>query len=262
MRYFVELYQNTDVELILINNADYHSPFAAQPVEATNWGNANPYKVATIAYDAFVMCQVIKNLATTTNITLHGHSRGGAVILEAAKQQPRLMANIIALLEAPVLPQAHIVGKNEAMMNYGGYYLFPLAFAFLRLLPESTRLLHPLMKIATPVKKRIFADFCFNPKHYRTIIDSIQDISAWHRISTYELYQNFKSITVVVGERDGVLSRRAMMKSAAQAERVEVIQTTGTNHFVSLERPSLMLEFLGKLWSDASVSRPVAVVHT
>jgi hypothetical protein len=97
--------------------------------------------------------------------------------------------------------------------------------------------------------------FCFNPKHYRTIIESIQDISAWHKISTYELYQNFKSITVVVGERDGVLSRRAMMKSAAQAERVNVIQTTGTNHFVSLERPSIMLEILDLLWLDASSPR-------
>ena len=82
MRYFQALYQDTEAQLILINNAGSHSPFTLHDVQTLAW-QANPYDPGTIEHDGFYLAQAIQHIATGQQITLHGHSRGGAVVLEA-----------------------------------------------------------------------------------------------------------------------------------------------------------------------------------
>jgi alpha-beta hydrolase superfamily lysophospholipase len=57
-----------------------------------------PYEHHTIKDDVAVVIQAVKHLANTDELLLHGHSRGGAVVLEAIKQNPDLFKNAKVLL--------------------------------------------------------------------------------------------------------------------------------------------------------------------
>ena len=105
-RYFLSLYERRGYELILINNANYYSPFAMKDSQELPW-DPNPHQPGCIEYDGFHVAQAVKQLATTDRIVIHGHSRGGAVVLDAGRQFPEIMKDetkqISALLEAAVL---------------------------------------------------------------------------------------------------------------------------------------------------------------
>ncbi len=244
MRYFTKLYENAEVELILINNANYQNPFAAITPEPVDWGVDNPYEVGTIAHDAVVICEVIKRLATTKNILIHGHSRGAASVFEAGKQQPELMKDISTVLEAPIAPQGTAFGRKvylERLLEIGLYFL-PLGFAILRILPPNIlSVFLPLSSLA----KDILLEIAFVPKQYATALTNIRNLNAWHNTATYELYDNFKAITVVIGEKDAILSRHAMLASAKTNPRTIIIETQGTNHFISAVKPEIILEAVG-----------------
>lgn len=244
-RYFLDLYKNTEVELIIINNADYHSEFCSKNALTPEWGMQNPYPVSSIEHDAYILCEVIENIASTDNIIIHGHSRGGAVVLEAAKQRPAVTAKTTALLEAPVLPKAKTVGAFDQFMNLGGYYFFPILFGFIRHLPLRYRILPTIAYPLTAEKKQILASLPHVPKRYRTAILNMQNIAEWQRKAEFDVYDHFKQIHIVIPERDAVLCRRAMLRSAQQAHHINVIETRGTNHFISVEQPSIMLTAAG-----------------
>ena len=107
--YFDGLYEDADLDCIYLNNADYHVTTVAPEAraQAVDWDRPLPYAVGTISHDAAVLNQVLTHLVRSGPIRLHGHSRGGAVVLEAALQSPELhrRLEIEYLLEAPVLPQ-------------------------------------------------------------------------------------------------------------------------------------------------------------
>lgn len=244
-RYFLELYKNSSVELIIINNADYHSAFCNKNAVTPDWGQNNPYKVSTIEYDAYILCEVMENLVSTEDILIHGHSRGAAVTLEAAQQRPELMKNATALLEAPVLPQAKTIGAFDLFMNLGGYYFFPLFFGVVRNIPEKYRTSPTLIYPHTEEKRNILANSPLVPKRYKTAIINMINITEWQKRNFYDVYNHFKEIRIVIPERDAVLSRRAMLDSALKAKNVNIIHTTGTNHFISVEQPATMLAAAG-----------------
>jgi hypothetical protein len=60
-----------------------------------------------------VLIQAVKNLASTGELLLRGHSRFGAVVLEAIKQDQELFKNATVRLEAPVLPEAPLIKTNK-----------------------------------------------------------------------------------------------------------------------------------------------------
>jgi hypothetical protein len=65
-----------------------------------------------------VLIQAVKNLASTGELLLRGHSRFGAVVLEAVvleaiKQDQELFKNATVILEAPVLPEAPLIKTNK-----------------------------------------------------------------------------------------------------------------------------------------------------
>lgn len=240
MRYFLEVYRDTPARLIIINNANYHNPFANASPQSPDWFRRNPHQLGTIAHDAWCLNQVIENLGGAGRVVVHGHSRGGAVVLEAGQQRPELAGRCEAILEAAVVPRGKLAGRSEGFMQKVGPYLLPMVFSLLRVLPESLRLKSPMMWVSTPYKATLVAAVPFTPKQYSTAAVQAQDIMDWQAATGYDYYDNHSKVTLYVGERDHVLSRSAMLASAAQSSRVAVVETTATDHFVSLERPELI----------------------
>ncbi|MFT4518250.1 MAG: pimeloyl-ACP methyl ester carboxylesterase [Halioglobus sp.] len=238
MRYFLEVYHDVPAQLILVNNANYQNPFKVEVEPAPDWFTSNPHPLGTIAHDAYCVNQVLEHLTGPERVVLHGHSRGGAVVLETGNQQPERAASVEAILEAAVVPQGRLFNDGEKKLQPVGFFLFPFVFSLMRVLPESTRLQSPMMWVTNATKNRIVATIPFTPRQYSTAVVNSSNIIAWQAGTGYESYDNFKRVTLFVGERDHVLSRSAMINSAGQREAVTIIETAGTDHFPSLEDPA------------------------
>ena len=237
MRYFLEVHRDTPARLIVINNANYQNPFQGVSIATPAWFAGNPHPLGTIAHDAYCVNQVLEHMTGPERVVLHGHSRGGAVVLEAGNQRPELTCNVEAILEAAVVPRGRLADNGEKKLQPVGFYLFPFILSLLRVLPESLRLKSPMMWITNNTKNRIVAAIPFTPKQYATAVVNSANIIDWQAQTGYQAYEHFKRVTLYVGQRDSILCRAAMMDSAAQSAAVTVIQTSGTDHFISLESP-------------------------
>ena len=82
--------------------------------------------------------------------------------------------------------------------------------------------------------------FCV-ARNYATCVANVKSIVSWQRATGFELYRNFPSLIVVIGARDSSLNKRSMLASAKQGQNLNsglsILQTEGTNHFISLEQP-------------------------
>lgn len=243
--YFLELYANQDVEFIALNNAGYYSCLEGITNSALSIAENNPYEPGTIEYDGFLLGHVIEHLATHPNIIIHAHSRGGAVVLEAGRQHPILMAKVNIVLEAPVLPQAKLAPHLAHVMRIGGLYWLPLQMALLRKLPQLNRPTEHALGPMTPRKKELLKKSHLLPKQYQTFILNVRNIIDWQKKSGYELYDHFKSVCIVIPEKDYILCRHAMNNSALQRKHVQIKEIPGANHFVSVEQPDTMQRILG-----------------
>ena len=249
MRYFQALYEESDCELILMNNANYHSPFEETGAQPLDWP-ANPFEVGTIEHDGFHLAQVLQSLARGDDIILHGHSRGGAVILEAGRQFPDLMQEhrrLSAILEAPVLPRARAAGRNsDTLPHLLICYLLPIALGMGRRSTPEQLLKQPMMHPANALKTRLCLGLYTAPRKYATCVVNVRNIRHWQRTRDYSLYANIPRITVVVGERDDVLDNASMVDSAERGRAINagltIVHTGNTNHFISLEQPRYLLE--------------------
>ena len=240
VRYFLEVHHNTPARLIIINNANYQNPFNTEAASTPDWYKPNPYSAGTIAHDGYCLNQVLEHMTGTERVVLHGHSRGGAVVLEAGNQQPERAKALEAILEAAVVPRGRLVGNQEKLLQPFGLYLFPLILSLMRVLPESQRLKSPMMWVSTPAKEKNVTAIPFTPRQYATAVINSADIIDWQASASYESYDHFKKVTLFVGQRDSVLWRAAMIKSAEKSDAVTVIETSGTDHFISLEKPDLI----------------------
>src|ERR1043165_7677029 len=79
--YFLPVYAARDVQLIMIASADYHTP---GPATVPAWARPVAGVPGTIEYDAAVLVQALEHLPKTSRVRVHGHSRGGAVVVEAS----------------------------------------------------------------------------------------------------------------------------------------------------------------------------------
>ena len=252
MRYFQDLYRDSDAELIFVNNANYHFPFVA-PGNAVNpvqldWP-ANPFLVGSIEHDAFYLGLILEKLTTGQNITVHGHSRGGAVILDTGRQYPSFGHSahrpVSVILEAPVLPQARLAGNAANPLQHRLYcYLMPIAFARWRHISAHRILKMPMMIPTTPRKTELCCSIFSVAKDYRTCVRQVQSIVRWQRQNSVDVFRYFPKITVVIGEKDSTLDRESMKISAesgrAKNTGVSILETAGTNHFISLEQPEIL----------------------
>lgn len=247
MRYFLEVHRDTPARLIIINNGNYQNPFRGVTVSSPGWFTVNPHPLGTIAHDAYCVNQVLEHLTGPEVVVLHGHSRGGAVVLEAGNQQPEQTRDVQVLLEAAVVPHGRLFDNGEKKLQPVGFYLFPFILALMRIVPESRRLKVPMMWVTNPTKNRIVAAIPFTPKQYATVEINSANIIEWQAHSKYQSYEHFRSVTLFVGERDSVLCRTAMLESAAQSAAVKVIETSGTDHFISLESPDTIRAYFASL---------------
>ncbi len=142
-------------------------------------------------------------------------------------------------------------------------YLMPLLMVPLRKIPDQVRAVHPMMKPSTPLKTELMRALFVNTRDYLTAVDNLRDIIAWQagkaqyykRDDFYELYTNFRKVTVLVGERDDILDVESMKASAAEGQSrnggVRIVQTCGTNHFITLERPEVVAKELDTLQNQS-----------
>ena len=238
MRYFLEVHHDTPARLIIINNANYQNPFRGETISTPAWFKGNRHTVGTIAHDAYCVNQVLEHMTGPERVILHGHSRGGAVMLEAGNQQSELTRTVEVILEAAVVPRGRLFNNSEKKLQPVGFYLFPFILALLRILPESIRLKSPMMWVTNATKNKIVAAIPFTAKQYATTVVSSADIIDCQARAGYESYEHFARVTLYVGQRDSVLCRTAMLDSAVHSATVKVIETSGTDHFISLESPA------------------------
>ncbi|MEH6590156.1 MAG: alpha/beta hydrolase [Halioglobus sp.] len=252
MRYFLALYEEEDCQLILLNNAAYHVPVEGDEVELLDW-DSNPHTCGTIEYDGFHLAHVLDKLASGKEVILHGHSRGGAVVLEAGRQFPQWTRPegryVRAVLEAAVLPGAKTAGPGSHPLVFPLVCLFiPIVLGLSRKHSREQLLKQPMMRPTNALKTELCESIYFLPERYRTCVVNIRSIWNWQRGTDAAVYDNYERIDVVIGERDDVLDNPSMIQSAETgAERndgVSLLHTEQTNHFVSLEQPSYLRSLL------------------
>lgn len=252
IRYFMELYREEDCQLIFVNNAAYNFAVDSNDIQDLDW-DKNPHKVGTIEYDGFHLGLIVQHLATGAQVVLHGHSRGGAVVLEAGRQYPEVMKAegryIRAILEAAVLPGGKTVGKGSEPVPFALICLFlPIVLGLQRNTSEAKFLQQPMMKPTTPRKTELCMGIYHHPMRYKTCVTNVRSIRNWQRTTDDAVYENYERLDIVIGERDDVLDNKSMMASAERAEVVNeganILRTENTNHFVTLERPEYITGLL------------------
>ena len=245
MRYFQNVYNDEEAELIFVNNANYHCPFPTSHVTELQWP-VNPFLVGSIEYDGFYLGLTLERLASGREVCIHGHSRGGAVVLETGRQYPALTTAkdrwVSAILEAPVLPQAKTAGNASAPLQHRiNCYFLPIFFGLSRNMSTNRLLKLPMMQPTNTLKTHLCLSIFSTTRSYATCVNNIQSIFSWQQKMGFNLYDNFPALTVVVGERDNSLDRPSMLASAEQGQMrnsgLSILKTIGTNHFISLEQP-------------------------
>jgi pimeloyl-ACP methyl ester carboxylesterase len=245
MRYFQDVYKDNAAELILVNNANYHCPFPDNGLTELEWPE-NPYEMGTIEHDGFYLGLVLERLATGTEVCLHGHSRGGAVVLETGRQYPELTLSktraVSALLEAAVLPQARTAGNGSKPLPHRIIcYLLPIILGRSRHNTAEQLLKNPMMHPTNTLKTQMCLSMYSTSRSYNTCVANVQSIVRWQRATDFERYKNYAALTVLIGARDAVLNNRSMQESAEQGRTINphltIIKTENTNHFISLEQP-------------------------
>ena len=268
--YYFDLYDGQqDIEVILVNNCSYHAPLCTKSAAIPDWYNKrNPYQSGTIEHDAWVFSQVVIHLPTTDQVVVQGHSRGGAVVLEAVKmlrQSGQLSAamKLSALLEAPVLPQGKARGDHAPLwMRLAMRYFMPMVFNYYRRNALAYLKFGGYKYPATDVKQNIISQYFGNPKQYHIALTNVKSIDDWFKSNGPATYDYCEDVAVMVPERDIVLDRKSMLASAESAGHVKVIHVPRADHFISLERPEFVLDYIRSLWVDnATTESPVQKQH-
>lgn len=240
-RYFTDFYRDPDIDLILMTSADYHPPVAGLKAANATWGVEPPWRPGTIEYDAHVLNQVLEHLPRTDRVRLHGHSRGGAVVIEAANQRPELHdgsgRQVEVVLEAPVLPQGEPHPYLAATLNPVGRWLLPFVMPLYKRLPFDLYAKRLYGEVSGR-KRELLSQIYFNPRRYATIVVNAISISEWMAAHDHHSFKVCASGVIVVGEDERILDREAMLASARQAgKRFKVLEPAGTTHFVIQDKP-------------------------
>ena len=97
----------------------------------------------------------------------------------------------------------------------------------------------------TPRKADLVRGLYFSPKTFDIVLKNLKSMQDWIETRDASLFGNIPHGTILIGARDLVLDRAAMLRSAQTAHPTwRVIETYGTSHFVSLDQPSAVPEFM------------------
>lgn len=232
--YFTRFYGDPAIQLILLTSANYHVTLLGADRREAPWATAPDAVAGSIEYDAMVLLQALEHLPRTGSIRVHGHSRGGAVVLEAAARRPDLFADVEVVLEAPVLPQADVRLSLLAVILWWLPLLAPLWRVMPLGLPGSRR----WGRLDDPHKRALISDFPFNAKDSATLVANLHSIGEWIRRRNVDVYRNVARGVILIPDDDRVLDTDTMRHSAQQAApQLRVIEVDRSSHFVLLDRP-------------------------
>ena len=235
--YFTSLYRDDPADLVLVANGDYHSALRARRTSTPSWAEEPTPEIGTIEYDAEILIQAVEHLVTTSRIVLHGHSRGGAVVLEAAARRPNLFANASAILEAPVLPGAY----QRRPLPRVVIWALPLLLPLWRRQPIN-RYNRPVWgALEDPRKRALIRALPCNVRRALTVRRNLLNLAAWVQSREPEMCQRLAEMVVLVPERDRVLDPGTMAASAERGgDGVRVVRLPDLSHFVTLDCPQAL----------------------
>ncbi len=230
--YFTGFYADPSVQLILISCADYHPLATAVPAP---WATPITARPGSIEYDAAVLVQALEHLPRTPMIRVHGHSRGGAVVLEASVQRPELFRDVEVVLDTPVLPQARVRGRTTAWM----LWLLPFAVPLWRRNPITERNAKVWGRLDDARKRALIRSLPFNPRRSITIARGLISIREWQARTDERHYAAVRGVVLIAGD-DRVLDSRSMRASAERAKGLRIIDAPGASHFLLFDSPELV----------------------
>jgi pimeloyl-ACP methyl ester carboxylesterase len=160
-----------------------------------------------------------------------GHDWGGYVGFLLALEQPERVRSLLALDVLPPWPARDPKVVLDA---------WRLSYMPLLATPGVGRRVGPLLaRLGLPAEKEIFVDRldgAATERLYRSFLGELPALMRG-RFSAADLRVPTK---LVFGERDVVLSERAVEDAAAQSDYVEVELVPGADHFVVDEKPELV----------------------
>lgn len=233
--YFTQSYQHPSTELILLTCSNYHVPVAGPMPEPAEWEVPIKHLEATIEYDACILNQALANLPTTNNVRVHGHSRGGAVILEAISQRPELYENVEIILEAPALPGGKTHPLVSALLEPVSHGMWPWVIRLINSTPSSSYGQMFFGKMNRR-KKQLLQKLFTATKDHLTIVRNIENLFDWMDRADYSAYQHVRHGTFLIPRVDRILDRNLMLQSALKSPNsVRVVETEAMSHFVTLD---------------------------
>ncbi len=247
--YFTQLYEAPTTELILLTCSNYHIPVSGPVPEKPHWEVDNKYAEATIEYDARILTQALENLPSSSNVRVHGHSRGGAVILEAARQRPDLFHDVDVVLEAPVLPQGQLHALVRAILEPVSHGMWPWVVRAINSTPSSTYGQTFFGKM-NPRKKQLLNKMFTATVDHLTIVRNIENIMAWTEHRGHDLFENIRHGTILIPGIDRILDRQSMLKSAEHSPTaVRIVETEASSHFITLDSKEWLPELVRKSYA-------------
>lgn len=232
--YFTQHYADPTLQLILIGSADYGEPFTAGRQLDAPW-KAPTEPLGTIEHDAEALLAALEHLPVTKRIRVHGHSRGGAVTLEAARRRPDLFEQVEVVLEAAVLPQ----GKLYSPLNAVLLWLMPVVLLVLRRDPLSSQAVKAYGRLDDARKRSLLAKLPFNPNRGSTATENVRSIIRWSA-ATDPAVLNLVHGVALVADADRVLDSASMRLSASKGRHLKVVEAAQCSHFVIFDRPELI----------------------
>ena len=231
-RYFTRYYQDPRIELIMLGATGYQLPIQSARHQPAPWSHSSTQRIGTIAADAELLNLALEHLPSTRNLRVHGHSRGGAVVLEAARQRPDLFSSVEVLLEAPALPQGRPHRAQPAMVRW----ILPLLHLLWQSKPDAA-LSNPVWAPLSQEKRDLIMAMPFNPRDSRLLLTNLQDLLDWMQSTGSDIYSHVQRGAILVPSKDRVLHSGAMLESARQAENLQIVEVPDGSHFVTLDHP-------------------------
>lgn len=231
--YFTRYYDDPELELIMIGATGYQLPVTSPDRPEAPWDLPPTGTPGTIAADAQLLNLALEHLPGTRNTRVHGHSRGGAVILQAASERPDLFSQVEVILEAPVLPQGQPYRPSSAISRL----LLPSLHLLWQRRPDML-LEQPIWgPLDDPDKRELIRAMPFNPRSSALLLTNVRDLLGWMDSTSTEIYRHVQRGAILVPGRDRVLNSAAMLDSAHQAENLQIVEVPEGSHFVLLDNP-------------------------
>lgn len=251
--YFTQTYQEPTTQLILLTCSNYHIPVSGPRFESPDWEVPIKYPESTIEYDAAILNQALGKLVSGDHVRVHGHSRGGAVVLEAIRQRPELFRKVEVVLEAPILPQGSIHPLLRAILDPVSHGMWPWLVRLLNSAPSASYG-HSFYGRMNARKKQLLSKMFTATRDHLTIVRNIENATAWMERTDTSVYENIHKGMVLIPRVDRILDRKTMLASANLApECLEVIETEAGSHFITLDDLALV-PLLGEFTAVARAS--------